>query len=238
MPRYGAPFGVFPAPAPTLPVDLVAYWEMEGASGATEVDAHGANDLTDVNTVGSATGKVGNSREFTTATDNRLIRTDNTDLSIGGEISFTFAFWFNLKDTGVGGFISKYGSAGNREYLIYQSSGTLQFLASADGTAVTSVLGDPVLSASTWYFCVAYYDAVADTINVQINDGTIASQSHTGGVFDSGSTFMLGNELTVVGGTDAYLDEVGFWKRTLTSDEKTWLYNSGTGRTYAEVAAH
>jgi hypothetical protein len=37
--------------------------------------------------------------------------------------------------------------------------------------------------------------------------------------------------------TNGSIDEVGFWKRVLTADERTWLYNSGAGRTYSEADA-
>ena len=34
------------------------------------------------------------------------------------------------------------------------------------------------------------------------------------------------------GNMDGLIDEVGFWKRTLTSGERTQLYNSGNGLAY------
>ena len=37
---------------------------------------------------------------------------------------------------------------------------------------------------------------------------------------------------------DGRLDQVGVWKRVLTADERTWLYNSGNGRSYTEIVAY
>jgi len=34
---------------------------------------------------------------------------------------------------------------------------------------------------------------------------------------------------------DGLIEEVAFYKRVLTAAERTWLYNSGAGRAYAEV---
>lgn len=215
--------------------NLISYWSLDEASGDA-VDAHGTNTLTDVNTVTSGPGKVNGARGFTVAANNRLTHVDNADLSIG-DIDFTFTLWFNLTATTVGGFIAKYGTAGNREYLISQNGGTLYFAASADGTAVTTLDNGGGITTGTWYFVVYYYDATGNTLNMEVNNAAPVSLAHSGGCFDGTATFMLGNELSALQAMAGSLDEVSFWKRLLTTDEKTWLYNGGNGRSYAEITA-
>ena len=81
---------------------------------------------------------------------------------------------------------------------------------------------------------MAWHDAASNTTNIQVNDGTVDSVSHSGGVYNGTADFALG---ALFIGTPSYhfdglVDEVGFWKRVLTSQERTDLYNSGSGLEY------
>jgi hypothetical protein len=110
---------------------------------------------------------------------------------------------------------------------VVNSAGTAAANVFLDDTA----LGSPL--ATTWYYVVAWHDSTANTINIQINNGTPTSLSHTLGVYASGTgLFSIGS----TGGTAAYMngriDEVSFWKRILTADERMTLYNSGNGLAY------
>lgn len=230
-----------PAPAPVaarpnwlLTDSIVAYWDLDEASG-TRVDDPGANDLTDNNTVTSNTGLISNAAQFTAANSEYLSRSDNTDLSTGN-IDFTFVAWAYLDSKGANrSIVSKYSSSANREYNLYYGTTADRFIfeVSSDGTAVTTVtannLGIPAIS--TWYFVVAWHDAANDTLNIQVNNGTVDSVSYSAGVFDSTAPFMIGARNGAMF-WNGMLDEVGFWKRTLTAGERTQLYNSGAGCTY------
>ena len=55
--------------------------------------------------------------------------------------------------------------------------------------------------------------------------------SNSSGIQDSTSPLEFGYNGGQPG--DSRMDSVGLWKRILTADEKTWLYNSGNGRSYA-----
>jgi len=71
--------------------NLISFWGLEETSG-TRVDAHGTNNLTDNNTVTSATGKVGTAGQFTNANSEYLSITDNASLSTG-DIDFSAQAW-------------------------------------------------------------------------------------------------------------------------------------------------
>lgn len=111
--------------------------------------------------------------------------------------------------------------------FIVSSSGANDVAVSADK------LGAPALN--TWYFVCGWHDSVANTINIQVNDGGVDSLSHTLGVFDSTAAFKVGNfDSAYMQGS---VDEVVFYKRVLGSGERAWLYNNGDGRSYAELIA-
>ena len=240
---------------------LISFWELEEASG-TRVDAvtASANDLTANNTPGSAAGKVGTALSCTrdvpynSATVEFLSRADNASLSVG-DIDFTICCWVNHTNVTAQGdadllgeaYVGKWNNTSNqRAYLLtlnitdHAPNNRFTFNVSNDGTAVTVLDHSTGPSASTWYFVVAWHDATANTINLQINDGTAENTAHTTGVFDNTAPFRIG--CLEVAGINYYpmaglIDQVGFWKRTLTAAERTWLYNTGSGRTYAAILA-
>jgi hypothetical protein len=222
---------------------LVSYWKLDeastGVAPVARVDSHGDNDLTDNNTVTSRAGKISNAAEFTPANSEFLSHVSNADL-LTGDISFTFSLWVYFDANGDYVVIGK-DAAGARDYVIDKSSGLLRFYMNGGGDTTTpgneadSQNGGAPISANQWYYVIAWHDAAADTINIQVNNGTAVSTG-TGGAFPAtaAADFCIGARTYV--GNQAYMDGaidgVGFWKRTLTADEKTALYNSGDGLTY------
>lgn len=215
---------------------LIAYWLLGEASG-TRADSHGANNLTDNNTVTQATGIQGNAAQFTAANSESLSIADNTDLSMG-DIDFTLCCWAYLDSTGVTkDFMAKHLSAGDqRAYrLNIQASNQAFFYVDPLGTAIgeASVTATTfgAWAASAWHFVIAWHDATANTINIQVDDTGVNSTAFTLGVFDNTAAFQLGNS-----GNNEYhngrLDEAAVWKRVLTADERSYMYNGGLGRTY------
>ena len=87
-------------------------------------------------------------------------------------------------------------------------------------------------SMDTWYLVFAWHDATADTINIQVNDGGVDSLA-TGGNAPANRSglFCIGTEYGS-GKFNGLIDQVGFWKRTLSSIERTRLYNDGNGLAY------
>lgn len=223
---------------------LVSYWALDEASG-TRNDSHGSNHLTDNATVAGTTGKISNAADFEAGNSEYLSLASNADVQTG-DIDFTFAAWVNLESAaGLRTILSKFNNTSNlREYLLDYSATTsrFRFTVSSNGTSTTTVSADNFGAASlaTWYFVVAWHDATANTINIQVNNGTPNSAAHTGGVFTGSAAFRIGAAVAS-GGAPAYfdglIDEVAFWKRALTDAERTDLYNSGSGRNYAYIIA-
>lgn len=217
---------------------LVAYWKLDEASG-NAVDSHGSNTLTDTNTVTSASGKQGTARQFTGANSECLQIADNAALSMGN-FDFTIAAWVYFDSGGGSPVIAgKFSGAGeNREYALWFNSGAgyLSFIISSDGTTGGQVYVDAAafgaIATGTWYLVIGWHDSVADNISIQVNNGSISSFLHSAGVFDGAAPFVIG----ALGASSQYfdgrIDEVGVWKRLLTSTERGQLWNSSVGRTY------
>lgn len=230
----------------SLLTNLQAFWELEEASG-TRNDAHSTNHLSDVNTVTQAAGKVGNAGQFTGANSEHLSIADNAALSTG-DIDFTIAAWVYMDSKGTGFnaniIASKYGAGGQNVdhewWLGYtgQASDLFQLVVRPGtgtlGTVQALNLGAP--STATWYYVVAWHDAVNNTINIQVNNGTADSQAYSTGTIDGSGAFEIGDASGGVGAPfDGRIDQVGFWKRVLTAQERTDLYNGGSGLSYAAM---
>lgn len=225
--------------APTT--DLVSLWELSEASG-TRSDSEGSNDLTDGNTVGQATGKVGNCADFETSNSERLYinDADQSGLSFTGDFSFTG--WFNREsDLGSNEIVfSKWSNwtqdALSEYYLGVGSDDKLTIYVSNNGTsysgATASTFG--ALSTGTWYFFFAYYDHSESEIGISVNNGTVDTASFTGPLNNSTNKFALGALYDDWAGSwlfhfDGTIDQVRAYSRKLDSSEVTTLYNSGNG---------
>jgi hypothetical protein len=218
----------------TLPGSLVSYWTLNESSG-TRLDSVGSNHLTDNNTVTAAVGIVGNAGQFTAANTESLSIADNALLS-GGDTDFTVSAWFYVDSLAANRtVVSKYNTTGNqREYLLrVLTTGSVNLFLSGDGSASTSIAtATGAVVTGQWYFCVFWHDSVANTGNVQLNNGTVVSVAHTTGVFDGTADFRIGVFGTTGEPFDGRIDEVGFWRRVLTAAERGALFNSGAGKTY------
>jgi hypothetical protein len=221
--------------------NLISYWSLEEASG-TRNDAHSTNHLTDNNTVTSGTGKVGTAASFAAASLESLTRATNASLDTGN-IDFTFATWVNAASlTGFPAILCKDGIGANREYILLYDGTLSRFKfqvssdgASFDGTVVADTFG--AASTSTWYFVAAWHDSVNNQLGIAVNGGTADATAHSTGVMVGPEQFSIGSQNNASLFWNGLIDEVGFWKRVLTSDERTWLYNGGAGRSYANIVA-
>ncbi len=215
---------------------LVSYFSLEEASGM-RVDAHGSNDLTDNDTVGSASGKVGTAADFEADNSESL-----SHAGINVTDAVTVSLWFNQESQPAGyiGLFSRDGDlgAGRRQVTLYVNP--LQKLAAyLNGGAQGAIDGSgaTTFSTATWYHVAITFDASAGLI-AYVNGEVEGSINLLTGPLGSGAVAVsLGNDIGSGGRYfDGLIDEVGLWERALTSTEITWLYNSGAGRSYAEFS--
>lgn len=216
--------------------NLFAYYALEEASGE-RTDATGrGNNLTDNNTVTQAVGRVGQAASFASASSESLSRADNADLS-SGDIDFTLAVWvFLASKTLPRAVICKGDNVLNNngvEYEILYNSVTDRFrflIGSGTSSALVNADNLGIPATDTWYLIVAWHDAIANTINIQVNDGTVDSAADVAGQNTTDPFYIGRTELGLY--MNGRIDEAGLWKRVLTAAERTALYNGGNGVTY------
>ena len=220
----------------TLRNGLVSYWPLDESSG-TRYDIVSTNHLADNDTVGSGSGVPSNSTAsavFVKANTEWLSVDDNAALS-SGDRDFTWCAWVELQvltnaDRIMG---KRLSSAGNHEWWlqINDVGGSIfrfRIRYSQDGTVVFGLTNTSIaLAIDTPYFVAFWHDSVADTLNLQINNGTVASVSLSGGLYDGTAPFEIGRAAATY--SDSMVDEVSLHSRVLTTAEKTALYNSGNG---------
>jgi hypothetical protein len=230
----------------TLADILVAHWSLGEASG-TRADDVGSNDLTDNNTVGQTTGVVGNAALFVAANSEFLSLNDNADVRMG-DAHVTICFFVKLTslpavdNTGYSLVTKDTDSPANsRDYTIdylrddgTPANGGFRFY--INGGAFLAATG-AVASTGVWYPIRAWHDPDANTINLQVGNGSIISQS-TGGTAPETSSAQFRIGARQYSGfedyADAAIDQVAIFKgRPLTDQEWLWYQNNGLGQDYA-----
>jgi hypothetical protein len=217
--------------------DLKAFYELESDGS----DSHsGALHLTgNPGTLTHAAAWLGNGVNLEFDSSQYYSRADHADLS-AGDIDFTVCAWVNFESLTTGGVIACKADADGFEWTLYTVNGTvLRFsVCSADGfTNLTSATWGSGPATSTPYFIVAWHNSTANEIAIQVNNGTPVTQSYSAGSYNSDAPFQIGAGYPGDGlYLDGLVDNVGFWKRLLTDPERTDLYNSGSGRSYAYMA--
>jgi hypothetical protein len=235
-------FIAIPARADDLTVGLVSCWDLDEASGS-RVDAWSTNDLTDNNTVGSTTGIINDAADFVTANNEWLSVADNPEISLSNDTDFTISAWVYRTISGAATVIVDKGISNGQqrwhEFNLYANGGNLFAFEVGDGAADYGSLASGETAANnTWYFVIAWHNTVSDTINLQVNNGTIYTADWAGGTHDSSGSLAVGRRGDFSAQYwDGRIDQVVYWKGQLINDaDRTWLYNSGAGRDCAEIA--
>lgn len=209
----------------SLKTSLVSFWNCNEATGVTLVDSQGVNNLIPTGAT-SQTGHLGNAIDFNGSSQYCSIsNASQTGLSPGAS-SFTIAAWVMLHAKTLQHIITKTGATvASDEYILsYEGPTTpdrLKFYIQSGGTytAVTAnSFGSP--PTETWFFVVAWFDASAQTLNIQVNNGVVNSVNvgaqspvQGGGPFCFGA-YGAGSASAAY--WNGRLDAVGYWSRTLT----------------------
>ncbi|MDL1910700.1 hypothetical protein FBQ81_08395, partial [Chloroflexi bacterium CFX6] len=223
--------------------ELVSWWSLNETSSARS-DGHGTNHLADNNTVTSTSGKQGNAADLASANAEYLSAPENAGLS-AGDVNFTVCGWYYLKDKNDNYrlFAQWDATTNNRSYQVIYSTVWDNFVlqVSPDGTnnslpAVVWGGGNP--SVNQWYYVCAWHDAAANKIRIQVDNGVVSSLDYSSGIYDSAADITIGVGFMVSSTVYSNMraDEVVFYKRILSANERAWLYNSGQGRSYADLS--
>ncbi len=218
-----------------LQAKFTSWWKLDEASGTRNDELAAANHLTDNATVTQAVGKVGNAAQFTLPNSEYLSHADNASLSTG-DIGFLLCLWAYLDTKATSQVFISQVSATSYGYDIHYNVGADRFRLEVGDGATTMIgivtansLGSP--SVATWYFIVGWHDPTANKVYIQVNDGAVDEAATTGAAGDSSSEFDIGRQVAGNFFVDGRIDEVGFAKNLLTADERSYLYNTSSGRT-------
>ena len=235
----------------TSPVDittnLLAYWSLEESSGTIYDQLNGVNMTPYNSPLYHQTGKINYGIDFGYSLNTGCVNTSNDEATNPNGDKYTIQAWV---------YLNTLPSVTGHKYTITRGS-----LSSTPWENITTKIdttdnkplmrftgpsGDnnyafhsTSLTINTWYHLVFIIRGIGTKPIIYVN--TISTEGYTtqiGNIYDVSGTnagFNIGNSYN--GGNvnfDGILDEIVVWNRALTSDEVTWLYNSGNGRSYSE----
>lgn len=120
------------------------------------------------------------------------------------------------------------------EFAYNGGSGSLEFVIKSSITEYT--LTHTTIATGQWDFWCAWFDSSASTSYVSRNDGTPTSQGSVTAAGTYDTSFFIGG-FTAALSYHGLIGPVAVHDRILTSDEITWIYNSGAGRKYSAFLA-
>ena len=222
---------------------LVAFWTMNETSG-NRADSIGSNTLTDNNTVTNNTGLVySNAAQFTKANNEYLNSSDNADLSTGDIDYWILAWVYGDTVANLSSIVTKEGTGSSNTEFILRLDASSQPEYYIGGSSYKGVNSSVALSTSTWYMVAVWHDSSGNTVNIKVDNNTSQSVS-TAAVtppdlsinFDIGVSNSSGSPQRY---WDGRIGPVMLGKGYVpTEADLSWLYNSGSGRTLAEMASY
>jgi len=215
----------------SLATNLISYWELEETSG-TRVDSHGSNNLSDNNTVLSATGIQGNGADFEAGNNEYLNILDSSQTGLNPSGNMSFSLWFKLESTGVYWIIGKQNGDSDINYGLFLTTSYIQFRRSSGGSRFEAQWTN-TFSSGVWHHAVVTFSTTNGS-RLYIDNTQRATNSNTGSTDtqDGAMTLAIRSKPALSVPFDGIIDEVGFWDRELTSTDVATLYNSGAGIPY------
>lgn len=235
----------------SLYTNLSGFWPLDEYGGNRIDTSNNGNDFGGGNVPTRGVGKFSACALFTGASAQYMIASNSTSLTAGTGGAFAVSGWMNFNgNTPASSYalMAKWDSASNatKEWLLRWTNGSggrfeLQI---CDGTTTTIAFITPsTFSNTAWYFLCGQFDpngfgAGTPKLRLVVNSQnafTIAATS--GGAQTTTQDVQLGRRLSSGStadnaggaGNTCLIDSPGFWKRILTADEVSALYNYGVG---------
>lgn len=228
--------------ASAIKAKLSEYYPLTEASGSRYGLVTGHELYESTGTIGTASGLIsGELAPNFTATNGQYLREASEigspmNAPSGGGDHCIFGWFYLNSNTGTQFIVSKWnaGKEAKLTYSFYISDGSLygDNGGSIYYSAGVSASGFP---AANWHFFCVWRDSTDGKVRLQLNNGTTyvsSSASDPAGTIP----FVIGGTLSTSFEMAGRVNHVGFTSGSiLTADERTWLYNSGVGRTAAEL---
>jgi hypothetical protein len=178
--------------------------------------------------------QVGGGTNFVAASSQFLECPSTADFNAGTG-SFTASLWVNSSNLASKGIFGKDLGGSSREIALYLSATNTINFAVWNLSATFSQLGSSFeLQANTWYHIVFGFNSTLSRLELSVNNSAQQTFS-VNGIIATSAPIHIGRQLS--GYLTGAMDEITFHKRVLTADERTFLFNGGAGRTYAEAPA-
>lgn len=113
-------------------------------------------------------------------------------------------------------------NSNTRDYALFYNSTNAKFsFMVGNGATSGTVSSQETVTAGRWYTIVAWHDSVNNTLNIQVNNGTVSSVSYASGAMDTTYPLSIGAHSDGSFGLNGRIDEVALYKRVLTSAERS-----------------
>lgn len=214
-----------------LLTDLTAYWKMNessaGSASVSRLDSIASYHLADPNNRPSATAKLSLGVDMATAINS--LNVSNAAFNLAGTPA-EFGFWIKPTAANSDRLVISNGSAVNLDYYITITTGTPgSIIWRIQGMSTTTLTLSMNIAVDSWY-CVHCWWNGSNQFGIRVND-TSANQTATltGTPASNGTDLKMGGNRYGRTSAVCVLDDVKFWNRVLTADERTDVYNGGAG---------
>jgi hypothetical protein len=225
-----------PAPAsdlsPALRDGLQAYWPLEGpsAGGIWQDVTDQGHHLTSAQNPAPVPGKIGNALRLDSAQGQYL---EQADSPLRVDADFTWAGWIYPTGDADQYILSKVQA--DKGALLSVVEGRVRFW--VYGTGSQERLESQSITTQAWHFVCARHHSASNHLFLQVDDQEINTPLGFA-IEDPGGRVAMGvNSGRGDGYWDGYLDEFGWWNRSLEAEECMALYNDGVGRTLSSTGA-
>lgn len=226
---------------PTLSDDLIAHYKLEG--DAVDSSPHGYNGTFPDGSPSTVAGKINNALAFTSPQKMNIA----ANALFNGLNAFTMSIWVKIPTVASLSWHTLCGRHGQCVLAVvgdgeHQGKVWMGTFHIPGSPILCQTLTLVTLSDNVWYHVVGQFNGV-DWTYIYINGVQRASGNFGAALTLVDSTHpiriaMMQNNMEIDGNEDirapleGVADEVSFWNRCITSDEITYLYNSGSGVPY------
>ncbi len=226
----------------SLSTSIKAWWKLDEASGS-RIDQVGTNNLTDYNSVTSITG-IRNQGALFVLANSQALSVGTADDLLMGQSNLSISAWFYMNSTAGATFDMAIADRGSTYRLdVARSTNIPQFTITSNGggTIILTAASFGAITTSTWYNIVGWHSNnshIGISVNLSVNTAAFT----TGSATNNSTIFSVGCIGNDTGGAtsklfDGRIDEVGEWRKVLTSQERSDLYGGGSGNTYSGSGA-
>lgn len=200
--------------------DILAYYDFDGDVTDSTVNGY---DGTDIGTTNNNSGILNQARQFDGTSD--MVNVTYSDLQFTNQ-NFSVNLWVNPLNNGLTFTTLVGGNSGAMSFYFYSNDNYRLAFGKAGGAEVRANYSNLTGFNTGWYMTTVVYDQSNNKVYFYLN-----------GTADAGNPYPYSTEFTqnqtLIGGTgssfaEGTFDEIGFWNRTLTDDEVTELWNSGS----------